>query len=330
MPIRGDDGVVRRTALIQQRRKNGRRIRSYLTDECIAGVHWMFDLHNRLIYCEGRLACILDDDEDAVGLRPPAKLGHAAFLAAFMLSQLGIRLDPDEAVVRRCDVTGNVRFRDPKDGEGLQRALRDHAGGSPTPRGSGPIVETVEWHGRRNRIAFRSYDYGIHRGTHGPGDMIRFERQLHVDKAEQLTIPRFLQQDLCGIWLDTFDRRSASVPPLGSRDDAHTVIEQHISDGRLTVETGTRLQGSIDRLERGGFALWGTGKLAQDHRRRLVRELRRWGVETAAPERPRGASWPTIAYCRPAGGVIRIGDVSRSLRGAMTDLRAAERHCTRI
>jgi hypothetical protein len=320
MPTREDDGVVRRTGLIQQRRKDGRRIRSYLTQEPIAGVHWVFDLHHRLIYCEGRLACILDDTKDAVGLRPPAKLEHAAFLATFMLSQLGVHLDSDDAVMRRSDITGVVRFQNPKDGQDLQRGLRDHAGGSPISRGTGPTVETVEWHGRRNRIDFRAYDEGIHRGTHAAGELIRLERQLHFDKPQQLTIPQFLQSDLAGLWLDKFDDRTAAVPPLGSRDDAQAVIEQHIAAGALSAETGTRLQGSIDRLERGGFALWGDEKLAQDQRRRLIRDLTRWGVDTIAPERRRGGTWPTTAHCRPAGGVLLVSDLSSGLRAAMNDL----------
>jgi hypothetical protein len=324
MPAREDDGVVRRTRLIQQRRKDGRRIRSYLTEEHIAGVHWVFDLHHRLIYCEGRLACLLDDTKDAVRLRPPATLEHAAFLATFMLSQLGVHLDPDEAVIRRSDITGVVWFPNPKDGQDLQRVLRDHAGGSPTSRGTGPTVETVEWHGRRNRITFRSYDEGIHRGAHGAGELIRLERQLHLDKPHQLTIPQFLRSDLAGLWLDTFDRRTAAVPPLGSRTDAQGVIEQQIAAGLLSVETGTRLQGSIDRLERGGFALWGDGKLAQDHRRRLVRELARWGVETISPERRRGEAWHTAAHCRPAGGVLLVSDVSSALRAALSDLERSD------
>lgn len=320
MPVRDDDGVVRRTGLRQQRRKDGRRIRSYLTEEHIAGVHWVFDLHNRVIYCEGRLACILDDTKDAAGLRPPAKLGHAPFMATFMLSQLGIHLDPSEAVIRRSDITGVVWFPNPKDGQDLQRTLRDHANGSPIARGTGPAVETVEWHGRRNRIEFRSYDDGTHRGTHAPGEMIRLERQLHLDKPQQISIPCFLQQDLGALWLDTFERRTVAVPPLGSRDDAQAVIEQHVAAGDLSVETGTRLQGSIERLERGGFALWGEDRLAQDHRRRLVRKLRRWGVETIVPERGRGGPWQTRAYCRPAGGAIRVSEVSAALRTAMADL----------
>jgi hypothetical protein len=310
--------------------KRGRRTRAHRTKGHIAGVPWTFDLDNDLIYCEGRLTCVLHDDANAVGLPAPAVLEHVAFLATFLLAPFGVQLDPDEAVVRRCDITGRVRFLDPKHGQDLQRALRDHAADSPQSYGTGPTAETVLWRDGRKRIDFISYDEGVRRGTDAPGEMIRLERRCRLDKPRQVSIREFLQQDLGAIWLDAFDRRTASVPPLGSRGDAQAVIEQHIANGDLSVETGTRLQGSIDRLERGGYALWGNEKLSQDHRRRLVRELKRWGVETMAPKRRRGASWPTTAYCRPAGGVIPIADISRSLREAMTRLRATERPSTTV
>jgi hypothetical protein len=325
MPVIGGDDEVPRAELLQVRRRDGRAIQTYRTKGYIAGVHWTFDLFNRVIWCEGRLACILDDDPAAVGLRTPGAMERGALIATILLASYGVDLDPNAALVRRCDITGRVGFGEPTIGQAMQRGLRDFAEGLPKSYGTGPVVETVEWSGRRNRTDFRSYDDGVHRTAQSPGALIRLERQLQYDKPNQVPISEFLAQDLGGLWLDDFDRRTVAVPPLGGPEDARMVIEQQIADGTLSVQAGTTLQGSIDRLEHGGYALWGSAKLQQDHRRRLTRALARYGVETIAAEHRRGDPWPTVAFCRPAGSVLHVADVSRHLRQTMTELRVSER-----
>lgn len=325
MPVAGPGEAAPRIGLYPEYSNTGRATGAYRTKGHIAGVPWTFNCAKRIIYCEGRLICILEDDESAVGLPAPAMLEHAAFLATFLLAQFGVRLVPDDAVVRRCDITGRVRFPNAKDGRDLQRALRDHADESPKSHGTGPVTETVSWTDGRGRIDFTSYDEGVSRETYAPGQMIRLERRHRLDKPRQISVPEFLRQDLGSIWLDTFDRRTAAVPPLGTRDDAQAIIAQHVSDGKLSLQTSNRLQGSIANLEGGGYALWGPAKLSQDHRRRLVRQLEDWGVATVASERRRGGPWQAAAYCRPAGSVIRVADVSSALREAMSDLQTTER-----
>jgi hypothetical protein len=83
-----------------------------------------------------------------------------------------------------------------------------------------------------------------------------------------------------------------------------------------------RLLGTISLLEHGGYAAWGAGASDRRVRNQAVAALRELGVEVTSPEHQRGTAWPTYAYCRPAGLVLRIHDVMSSLRAAMDDVVA--------
>lgn len=297
-----------------------------MTTRPVGGVLWFFDLAHGLIFCEGRLACLLDGHEEAVGLRSPVDLRRAVRCAASAIAELRIALDPTAARIRRLDLAGDVRFVDARLGRSLLRALLEQAAGDKQPYYNGSVLGSVEWIGG-STFAFRCYDRGAKTGELPAGELIRVEREWrpewHARRPDgQPLVDGLLDaHDLTARWLGDFEASVAPITaPLLSPDDAELVIRTHKLEGRLSRETAVRLRGTIRALEDEGYAGWGAGASDRRVRNQAVATLRRLGVEVISPTHRRGTPWPDSAHCRPAGLVLWITEVIAMLRTAMETL----------
>lgn len=328
---REDEGVistVESTGLHERRLPGCKPGEGWATTRPVGGVLWFFDLAHGLIFCEGRLACLLDGHEDATGLRPPAHLPDAACRAAAAVAELRIILDPGQARVRRLDLAGDIRFPDPRLGASFLRVLLESAEGTKQPYYNGSVLGTIGWKGASG-FEFRCYDRGAWSREHPAGELLRLERQWRPEwharnPASQPLVNRVLDEhDLVACWLGAFSANVAAlIAPLLTADDAQRVIHEHLQAGRLPRETAVRLLGTVSLLEHGGFAAWGASASDRRVRNQAVSVLRELGIEVISPEHRRGTPWPTYAYCRPAGLVLRVRDVVAALRAAMQDVVA--------
>jgi hypothetical protein len=213
-------------------------------------------------------------------------------------------------------------------GASFLRVLLEQAEGVKHPYYNGSTLGTIEWAGTRGYV-FRCYDFGAKSGEHQPGELIRLERQWRPEwharnpASQPLADEVVAVHDLTACWLDAFGADVAAITaPLLTAEDAQQVVREHLQSGHLTRETAVRLLGTISLLEQGGYAAWGAGASDRRVRNQAVAALRQLGVEVMSPEHQRGTPWPSYAYCRPAGLVLRIPDVIALLRASMDDLIA--------
>jgi len=328
---REDEGVigaVASTGLREKRLPGCKPGEGWATTRPVGGVLWFFDLAHGLLFCEGRMACLLDGNEDASGLRSPGRLTPAARSAASAISELRIVLDPGQARIRRLDLAGDVRFADPRLGSSFLQVMLAEAEGTKHPYYNGSTLGTIEWPGASG-YEFRCYDRGAKSGGYRAGELIRFERQWRPEwharnpASQPLADDVLDNHDLVACWLGAFSRNVAAITaPLLTAEDAQHVVHERLLDGRLTRETAVRLLGTISLLEQSGFAAWGAGASDRRVRNQAVCNLRQLGIDVISPEHRRGTPWPTCAYCRPAGLVVRVSDVVAALRAAMKDVVA--------
>jgi hypothetical protein len=267
----------------------------------LRGVRWFVMPDVRLIYCEGRLVQILQDDRRAEGLGRLAFLPRGALLAALEFSQVGVPLFPDEPVaLRRMDPAVDLSFDDPTRGRAFLQALHDaDARRHAWTRSGADHGATVEWHDGQG-ICFRAYDYGVGHGVAAPGGLIRLEAQQRWRKGQQPTPERAGEGFANGAW-DELMTIAQSLPPLGSMLDAVEVINAAHEQGELNSQEATTRLGHVLSFETGGRAWWPEGE--DRTQRRAEQRLGQLGIEVVK-------SGDGQAWCRPAPA-LRPGPVVR-------------------
>jgi hypothetical protein len=222
-----------------------------------------------LVYVEGRVRSLVGDPDNAE-LAPAAALGEAGVM---WRDTLGLDVEPE---VGRADVTGELLFSDARDGLDFMAALRHvdvpwlKIGTEGWKRDQ---LETVYGRYVRGRsVQFRVYDAGVHHGTHGPGERVRFERQRRFRKDRARAVADFTAEGLAswfvGRELGKLIDQEGDVMVV-NENGAQRELRKRAMAGELDGRTAERLAGYI--------ALRGTG-LPRATLYRRAAELRDLGM----------------------------------------------------
>ncbi|MBX6369893.1 MAG: hypothetical protein IRZ04_18070 [Rhodospirillales bacterium] len=261
------------------------------------------------LWAEGRLAALADEDEDARRLAAPAELPAAVAVAVEVWREHGIELDEVPALVRRLDLTAELRLAVGSDGIAFLRALE-------TVEVPGCIANAWQRDGRVETIYFRSraarrgggkvklrvYDKGAEMAASGrpdappPGTLLRFERQMRFDAQGQLPAAVWAARSLGPHFAEPLAAIKEDAAVLMPGDAVDAVVAR-VESGELSPQIAERLLGTLLLWQRLGSSWSGwSAKTAQRRRR----ELANLGISLARDADGTGISVPVGLLARAA------------------------------
>lgn len=226
-----------------------------------------------LVYVEGRLAAILNGEQDH-SLRPGSELRAGAEAAA---ARAGVQAQA-QAAVGRLDVTGELWFDEPEDGRRFLSSLAEldvpwlKTG---TEGGKASGVETVYYRTARGRsVVMRAYDKGVETGQAPAGRWVRVERQRRYRKSREQDASTVASLDFAEVFAG---RELARLTE--HRDSLIGDVPAQVGRLRAAVDRGSIPAATAERLA-GYLLLHGRGLPARTLYRREA-ELRAHGIDFA-------------------------------------------------
>jgi hypothetical protein len=204
------------------------------------------ELREGVVCVEGRLAAMLHgpDDHRLLGV-PSLRDAGELWADTFGAGALG------EAEVGRADVTGELRFDDPRDGSDLLAAMRSldlpwlKIGTEGWKRDR---VETVYARTAVGRsVVLRAYDKGLETGTAEAGAWLRFERQRRFPKGRARDVSGFAETplDRWFVGRELVKLEAIDDVTVCDREGAVDELRDRARSGDVSARTAERLAGFL-------------------------------------------------------------------------------------